>query len=538
MGSISKASISFNRVLISAEALIGVVCLLSALHFLITLATGGYVLSLAGMRMSGKSLISPVLALSAGGFAWSALRGARRGWTTSVRATSLLFLCLGAFLLNRNLAVSGDVLPATYLPLAVAKHGALDLNGFPALYENGPIAHSMVNYGGRVISTYPIGAALTALPFYAPAALSPASVPPVFALELGKIAAASIAAVSAALLYAFLLDFASARVAGILSVVYAFGTSTLSSSSQMLWQHGPAQLLMILGLWILARAERDPRRAGLAGVCFGLAVVCRPTNALVFAVFWLYTIWRHGSRSLIFLAGGLPAAVVVGLYNLAYYGTPTATAVGYNWGMAQGFTTPFWEGLAGIVLSPGRGLLVYSPVAAFAGAGLVCAWKERSLLMGAAGLAAALVIGLHAKWDGWWGGVCFGPRLLSDSLPFLAVLSAPVVERIWRSERGGGRLAFAVLAGLSVWIHAMGAGIPNAWDGAHLIHGTLAEDAKELWKVWDGPLSTYASDLLKPVPGSANVAATLALALVSLVVATAGTRPDAPALRAARKKAH
>lgn len=513
----------------AGEAVLAGASILALAHMIATMVTGGYTLSLGLARLSGKSVLTPAIvgSISAAGWIW--VRSLRAGPSPAGRAAAVFFLCVAAFILNRDVAISGDVVPATYLPLAVVAHGALDLNGFPFLYENG-LVHSMTNYGGRVFSSYPLGAPLAALPFYVPAGVG-RGVPGGFVLELGKAAAAALAAASAAVFYLLLSRMTSARVSGLATGAYALGTSTLSSSAQMLWQHAPAQLFIVLGMWVLFRADADPRRAWLAGIPFGLAVACRPTNVLVFAVFGVYAVWRHGPGALAYMLGIVPPILLTLGYNFAYYGVWNATIGGYNRGMMEGFVTPFLEGLAGLTVSPGRGLLVYSPVLAFSLAGFVLAWRRRAPLAIAAGLAAGAVLGLHAKWDGWWGGVCFGPRLLSDALPLLSLLLVPALEWI---ERGGGprailRIWFGVLLGISVWIHAMGSCIPNRWDGAHFSHGNLAEDARELWKVKDGPLVTYASDLFRPVPESAAFAGTLVLAAVAFAVLLRGTRSAAPA---------
>jgi hypothetical protein len=499
-----------------------------------TMAAGGYTVSLGLARLSGKSVLTPAIVGSISAAGWMWVRSLRAGLSPAGRAAALFFICVAAFILNRNVALSGDVVPATYLPLAVVANGALDLNGFPSLYENG-LVHSMTNYGGRVFSTYPLGAPLAALPFYVPAGVG-RGVSGGFVLEIGKMAAAGLAAASAAVFYLLLSRTASTRVSGLATAAYAFGTSTLSSGSQMLWQHAPAQLFIILGIWILFRAEADSRRAWLAGIPFGLAVACRPTNVLVFAVFGVYAVWRHGPRALAYVLGILPPILLALGYNLAYYGVWNATIGGYNRGMMEGFVTPFFEGLAGLTVSPGRGLLIYSPVLVFSLAGFALACRRRAPLLIAVGVAAGAVLGLHAKWDGWWGGVCFGPRLLSDALPLLSLLLVPVLEEI---GRGGGprvalRIGFGALFGISVWIHAMGACLPNRWDGAHFGHGTLVEDARELWKVTDGPLVTYASELFRPGPESAAFAGTLVLAAAACAILLWRTGSVTPAPDLAR----
>ena len=60
------------------------------------------------------------------------------------------------------------------------------------------------------------------------------------------------------------------------------------------------------------------------------------------------------------LFGAFPVAVgaVVAAYNLHIFGRITG-------GYGNAFGAPFWPGLAGLLVSPARGLFVYTPVALF-----------------------------------------------------------------------------------------------------------------------------------------------------------------------------
>ena len=66
-----------------------------------------------------------------------------------------------------------------------------------------------------------------------------------------KLSASLVAALSAALLYRLLRRRAAPPVALLLTLAYAYGTTTWVISSQALWQHGMAELLVIgaLLLW-------------------------------------------------------------------------------------------------------------------------------------------------------------------------------------------------------------------------------------------------------------------------------------------------
>ena len=81
-----------------------------------------------------------------------------------------------------------------------------------------------------------------------------------------KLTASFLAALSAALLFLLLRRRATPSIAMLLTVAYAFGTTTWVISSQALWQHGMAQLLVI-GLMLLLTATCTVPRARWRRAC-------------------------------------------------------------------------------------------------------------------------------------------------------------------------------------------------------------------------------------------------------------------------------
>ena len=152
---------------------------------------------------------------------------------------------------------SGDTLPARYLPLSILREGNFDLNEFPFLYAHG-LPYYLRQLNNRYVSNYPVGPAIASLPFYLIPAMG--AVPPTDRLieDLEKLAAASMVALSACILYLVLRCLASLRLSLLLTVIYALGTSSFSVSSQALWQHGPSQLALVPGLYSLIRGRKEP----------------------------------------------------------------------------------------------------------------------------------------------------------------------------------------------------------------------------------------------------------------------------------------
>ena len=165
-----------------------------------------------------------------------------------------------------------------------------------------------------------------------------------------------------------------------------------------------------------------------------------------------------------FLLGTLPSAAFLAVYNTYYLGAPWRfgqVEVGRRLaqdqlGTADAWSGNFLEGLYGQLISPGRGLLVYSPILAFAIWGMALAWRQRRYrAVRPLTVAALLLLLVQSKWFNWHGGWSFGYRLMVDAMPLAAVCAPPTVRWI-RRWWGLGILA-AVLAVWSVAVQILGA---------------------------------------------------------------------------------
>jgi hypothetical protein len=194
--------------------------------------------------------------------------------------------------------------------------------------------------------------------------------------------------------------------------------------------------LAALGI-VLAVERALAKRPVAAGVGAAVAVLARPQSLLFVPLLLVVLIRRQGVRAALGAAGPLGASVLMTVgYNLARFGNPLH--FGYQ---DQGFTTPFLEGAAGLLLHPAKSVLLFAPlvlVLPFALARLW--WAERDALVLIAGnLAMTFVI--SATWFSWMGGWAWGPRLL---IPGLVPAFAAVGP--WLSSRRRQRVTAMLLA--------------------------------------------------------------------------------------------
>ena len=282
-----------------AQKLATAACAIAALYLLSILVTGGYAVNLAGLRFDANKLWPAIVAML--GFALLRtvfMHGSTRRRSSRSRPGFIVFaLALIVFLANGRTISGGDSVPAKNLPLSILLHGNFYLDRLvtPGAKK---IPYYLRESGGHYVSDYPVGAALMALPFYVPSIVSGVSPNSRVFAELEKISAATLVALSAVLLYMAAARVTANWMAMLLTLIYAFGTSSLSVSSQALWQHGPAQLALAAAIYCLIRARDDPRWAGYAGLPLAFEVITRPADALIAAPLGLYVLAQLPPRGL------------------------------------------------------------------------------------------------------------------------------------------------------------------------------------------------------------------------------------------------
>ena len=407
---------------------------------------------------------------------------------------------------NGRLVAAADTYAARYLPLSILRNHSVLLDPIvssvaqgrtppAARGEDGSAFWIMRGRHGHLVSKYPLVVPIVVAPLYLPAvryldsvAWDPHIVDKV-ARVMEKLCASLIAATSVALLYLLLRRSSSLRTAVLLSLVYAFGTTTWVISSQALWMHGLAQLLIVATMLLITGRCTSPGVVAVGFLC-ALIAANRPPDAILAAALGFFGLRWAGQKWALFLLSGAVPVILTVAYNMGTIGhVAGAYALSVH---ASDFNDDVIAGIAGLLVSPTRGLFIFSPFLLFVPCLLFYALRERSARGLTLALCAAMIVQVigYAMVD-WRQGIAWGPRWLTDMLPLLVWMLPPIVSALSRA----GRTLFGAACVLSVAIQAVGAfWYTGAIDTALL----TAKTDDRMRPMWDIRNAAFIAELTHP----------------------------------------
>lgn len=357
------------------------------------------------------------------------------GWIGArQRPASKALACLGLYLVfvgNHSLKTVDDNTPNRHIGATVLSSGHLDLGALVA-DPRGPIPYYLVRAKDQVLSRFPLGTGLLTVP-YAAAGLIFSNRPPSESdLEIReKHSAALMALLSVCLFFSAIRRRFGDEIAWPTSGILALATPMVSSISQGLWSFSGEILLLCLALTLLLPEPATRWRLLSSGLCLAGAFACRPTSILPTLALCSWAVMDRKRRALNLLLGTAVGHIAVGWFYFALYGHPLGAYGELNLRGDMWEPARWLSNLAGLAVSPSRGVLIYFPwllAIPFAVGRLERA--SRKLWIASTAGALGLVF-LSATYSKWWGGFSLGPRLPADAFPFFAVSLLPVL-RDWR----------------------------------------------------------------------------------------------------------
>lgn len=431
----------------------------------------------------------------------------------------IFFLCLIIYNINFHPIPSYDTIPARLLPWNILESHNLYLDSF----ADAPFV-SMPSFAleehGHYVSIFPIVLPVLITPLYIipyfilkivniPISLgNPAFV--IISLIVEKVSASVITSLSVVVLYLVLKKLISVRNALFCSLVYAFATCTWVISSQALWQHGLGELLLCLILLILLMITEKESISlyALLGVLVALFALNRPPDfVFLIPVFIFAALTKNIRKIFVFITALLISASPFVLYNIINFGSLFG---GYKINtvllqVGTGNLVPF----IGLLLSPNRGMFVFSPILLFSVLGCWLIFKNkislepkiRTLFLLFA-LCVPLNIFVYSSFSYWWGGEQFGYRFLVGSLPVFALFLGFAIEYLWaiKSSRSSpARILFTVFLVWSIFVQVCGAFYYYYdWDMKSGTYESINDNQARVWDYSD--LQIFRGFSIEPNP--------------------------------------
>ena len=348
-------------------------------------------------------------------------------------------------------------------------HGhAGDLSAYmPVLKKNN---FYFIDYeNGKPYNGYPIGVSLLATPFVAVIELFKPSFTSLLTEEVPdnveKVLASIFGAVAGVLFFWLILNqFKRWVVALAATFIFSLCTSMWSLATRALWQHGPLVMMLVIAMLLLQRARYNQSLVQYVSLPLASAYIIRPIAAVPIVIISAFVLLYHRTFFLRYLGWAALLAIPWCFYNFEIYGRILSPYYLLLF-QQEGASPSPGMALAGLLISPGRGLFVYSPVLLFAFAGFVVAVRDReqrALHVAYAGTIVSM-LAVIMLFPVWWAGHSFGPRFMTDLLPFFAYFTAFALDLGPSSARKAMLAAMAILAVISFDIHMRGATRYGPW---------------------------------------------------------------------------
>ena len=402
-------------------------------------------------------------------------------------ALCLFLLFFIVYNLNWRTIGCGDTILASLLPFSILENHNLYFDQFSCYFQN--VWHPpyfIVEEKGHYLSMYPIVTPVLITPLY----IVPYIILKLihFPIDMGnpgfalivpimeRLSASIIAAISGIFVFLSLKELINRRIAIIGVIVFAFATNTWTISSQGLWQHGLVELLLIMMIYLILVNEKKEANKNIIylGILSGLFVFNRPVDSILLLPILFYILSSRDRKIIYYFGSMFASGAPFMFYNLYYFGNLFG---GYS-NLLAAFCLNFGTIISfiGLLISPSRGLFVYTPILILSIFGyLKIAQIENKKIRNVLfifGFSILTQILIYGSFGIWWAGWSYGPRFLTGMLPVLVIFLGLYLKDCFDFNKHDKKKLFPIglvfiLLFLSVFVQIVGAFYyPNGgWDG-------------------------------------------------------------------------
>lgn len=349
----------------------------------------------------------------------------------------LIFLIVFTVHFTSDTITSTDSRWSIQTSFSLIKEFNLNLDEYKDLAKNDPIVKEV---NGHLYTMFPIGTSLLAVPFvfiidkvlihlvsfnleeYLKHTAPGGSIPGGIEVFI----ASFIVALTALFIYKIGKMFLNTKYSILLVVIFAFCTASWSTASRALWQHGPSMLMLSAALYLVLLSKDRPFFIQFAGIPLAFSYIIRPTNSISIIVLTVFIYVQYRQQFLRYLFGAITIGLPFVIYNLNIHNEILSP---YYLPQRIGSNRFFIEALLGNLISPSRGLFVFTPVLLLSLFGIYLKSKKKQLSK--LDYCLISIIFLHwiaiSSFPHWWAGWSFGPRFFTDVIPYFLYFIIPVL---------------------------------------------------------------------------------------------------------------
>lgn len=388
-----------------------------------------------------------------------------------------IFLLIFSIYLLSPLAITTDSRFAIATSYSLIKEGNTDLDEYYNINQN---HYAIEKINGHIYTMYPIGTHLLATPFVFlfskmfPNFKNNLSYNIPFATRMELLIASFITALTAIFIYKITYILSQSNKMSITSVfIFALATPAWSTASRVLWQHGPSMLMLAISLYLIILAKNNPKMIQFVSLPLFFSFFIRPTNFISVGLFSIYILIFYKKYFLKYIAWGMLIVIPITIWHLSlyhailpnYFIRPCQTCK-----ITPDSNLSLLSGLAGTLISPNRGLFIFSPVLLFSIYGAYLIIKKKLEPNRLPYFIVAIII-LHwiliSTFREWWGGFAFGPRYFTDVMPYFVYLLLPATKKINQLKNSRQMIylaSFCFTLLVSVAIHYNGSFNIETWQ--------------------------------------------------------------------------
>lgn len=420
--------------------------------------------------------------------------------------------------LNGRSIGCGDTAPASLLPFSILENSNLYLDQFFPYFQNmWHPPYFVMDVRGHYLSIYPIVIPILITPLYIPIylllklnhypmdMLNPGFILIVSLME--KLIASLIASISAIFIYLSLKELINRRIALVVTLIFAFATNTWTISSQGLWQHGLVELLLAASIYLVIINEKNQSNNNIIilGLLSALFIFNRPPESILLLPMIHYILRLSDKKILFYFTSMALSSLPFVYYNLYYFGNMFG---GYNSVLNLfSFDITSVSRFLGLLISPSRGLIVYTPILILSIFGyfriseIPNARIKNFLKLFVPSILLQIII--YSSFTIWWAGWSYGPRFLTGILPIMIIylglyLNYMIINKNINTKTYTYLFIISMLLFYSFFVQFVGAFFyPNGnWDG---VPESVDTNPDRVWEIYDTQIArSFSAGIIAP----------------------------------------